>query len=86
MTQIEKVVEAVFAYWKQHDKAPKRITVSQEIARKLDAEAAARKESGLIDVDAIGRKPQMVAEGDVMYISGVPVVEDLAIEDAVDVR
>ena len=86
MTQIEEVVDAVFAYWKQHDKAPKRITVSQEVAAKLDAEAAARKEKGFIDVDAIGHKPQMVAEGDVMYISGVPVVADLAKEDAVDVR
>ena len=85
MTQIEEVVEVVFAYWKKYNEAPKRITVSQEVACKLDAEAAARHEVLGIKLESV-RKPQMVADGDVMYISGVPVVADLAKEDTVDVR
>ena len=81
---VERVTAAINDYYLEHRANPRRITVSREMARELDAACGARKEefgaSGLLE------RPKLVADGHALWIRGILVVADIEAEDILDIR
>ncbi len=79
----QRIAEAIHAYDTEHGCLPQRITVSQEVAIKLDAAMAAMEEK----FDAsLKERPQLATNGVAVWFHGVLVVAELAARRIVDVR
>lgn len=80
---LKRVLMAINDHHRKHGSYPQRITVSQEIARELDAEYMLRQET-FLDVNCA--KPRTLANGDQMFVRGIPVVADLSPDVVLDIR
>ena len=69
-------------YFLEHGRYPRRITISKEIARELDAIISEREQKLN---ETLGASPKS-RRGEVMIISGVQVVADLDPQDVIDYR
>ncbi len=84
MSVVERIIASIHDYTRLHGCPPKRITVSQDVARELDAAMAARK--GDLGLEPIGTPLKLASEGSYVTLLGVLVVADLPADCIVDVR
>jgi len=82
---VERITAAVHDYFMEHRVNPRRITVSQEVARELDAAISARNEKFDMPLTA-ALNPKLLVRGHPVSICGIPVVADLESKDIVDIR
>ena len=80
---VKEVTKAIHEYLEAQGNEPLRITVSESVARELDAEYSARRET----FDSLKPPPlRLLAMGGVMFIRGIPVVADLEATHVLDIR
>ena len=80
----QTILKLMHDYYREHRQYPRRITVSQEVARELDAEVAVRKDD--LHGRDLNETPQLCADGCHLAIKGIPVIADLDDSDVIDVR
>ena len=85
MSAVKRVVALIQDHYHEHGENPRRVCVSKEVARELDAEMAAASETYALD--GLGKKrPSLLATGDATWVLGVLVVVDLDDQYVVDIR
>lgn len=77
----QRICMAIQDYRRKQGFSPKRITVSYDIARELDAAMAAAAES-----IAEPQNAPLITDGAQFTLMGIPVVADLPAEDVLDIR
>jgi len=77
----QEIIARLDDYLEKHRRYPKRITVSKEVARELDAIRAEQRRNA----DTIGL-PEKSRLGEVVMICNVQVVADLDPQDVIDYR
>ncbi len=78
----KRICAMVSDYRLEHGSDPRRITVSVEVARKLEAIFDARRAF----CEAVDSRPVRLREGHQLIFQGIPVVADLDDEHIVDIR
>lgn len=82
LNTVQEIIARFDDYQLEHGRYPLRVTVSQEVARELDAIISERREK-LGESDVAAPKSR---SGGVLTIRGVQVVADLDPQDTIDYR
>ena len=76
MEAIKRVTAAVNDYYHRFRVMPRRVTISEKLAKELDAEMQCRRMSVDMEFDSKS-PPQLLQDGAVMSIMGVLIVADM---------